>query len=678
MITAWLSGLLGPPLAAALLSGTDRNPRRIRTFALGCAIVSCVASALVPFVPELASLCVHWPWQTGWLLGPSLLRMSVLSRLLLSLPPILWLVTVAATPSARLDRAGLGRTAAATWLGSLAFLTQSPLLLAACWSASSLLFVWGVSPGTHPRTTRVLATYHLVAVLLLVLGLGLAMESKDNRQMGLYLMIAAILIRKGILPFHAWIPEAFDQARIGPTVLFSAPQLGTYVAAVLVLPQASADMLRTVAVLSLITAVYGAALALAQADARRALGYLFVSQSALVLAGLDCTSTEALTGALVLWVSSALAFTGLARTVLALEARRGRLRLTTHHGGFDQMPLLAASFLLFGLACSGFPGTLGFVGQEMLIDGAVGSFPALGFLTVAATALTGLAVLRMYFALFCGSSGAGVATPLRAREALIFAGVAAALVGSGVLPGAVVELGRDASRQLLQRRSDTSRARSVTGPQGTPSRWKLPITHPPPNSASEDGAAGSNHSEASCLPRRLHLGGGADLGRSATTEGVHPAHALETTKIVVVGVDLASVFERVGGNLSIGREIAAGAQPSQEIEGDVEMARPRDDAAHVGLLQPASNPDDGIIHRKRRLKDSTVGRDPQEAEEAHRRNTDGTIAIEQRFPPASGGTMERKGVDLRIQKQVDVRDDHRRLPARTFASTASSSSSSTS
>jgi NADH-quinone oxidoreductase subunit M len=261
-----------------------------------------------------------------------------------------------------------------------------------------------------------------------------------------------VLIRKGIFPFHAWIPEAFDRGRIGPTVLFSAPQLGTYVAAALVLPHATPNMLRIVALVSLGTALYGAALALFQPDARRALGYLFVSQSALVLAGLDCTSAAALTGALVLWISSALAFTGLARTVLALEARSGRLDLTRYRGGYEQMSFLATSFLVLGLACTGFPGTLGFIGQEMLIDGAVRDFPTMGFLTIGASALTGLAVLRMYFSLFCGAPGGVPGLGLRRREAVAFGFVATLLVAGGLLPGDIVRSRERASEELMQQR----------------------------------------------------------------------------------------------------------------------------------------------------------------------------------------------------------------------------------
>lgn len=466
---AWLIGLLGPPLATSVLALADKRSDRVRSFAIAFAVISCVAAGLVAFIPELSALRVDWPWHQSALLGPSLLRLSVLSQPLVALPPILWLVTVAATPSTRLDRSGLARTAIATAIGSLAFLSQSPLLLAGCWAASSGLFLSGISVCEDRRAKRVLALYQLVGVLLLVVGILLATSAGDQRPLGLWLIMGAALVRKGIFPSHAWIPEAFDRTRIGPTVLFSAPQLGTYVAATLVLPHAPAAMLRIVAILSLLTAVYGAALALRQSDARRSLGYLFVSQSALVLTGLDCTSTDALTGALVLWISSALAFTGLARTVLALEARRGRLKLTTYHGGFKQMPLLATSFLLFGLACAGFPGTLGFIGQEMLIDGAVRSFPALGFLTIAAAAFTGLAVLRMYLSLFCGRSGTRSELRLRWREAFIFGGIALLLVVSGLFPGSVVRSRRQASEELLPSRTPAAQHHRHTSTSPTTS-----------------------------------------------------------------------------------------------------------------------------------------------------------------------------------------------------------------
>lgn len=121
------------------------------------------------------------------------------------------------------------------------------------------------------------------------------------------------------------------------------------------------------------------------------------------------------------------------------------------------MPLLAISFLCMGLACTGFPGTLGFIGQELLVDGAVGAFPVMGFAVVIASALTGLAVLRMYFSLFCGRSDAahaGLRLGLTPREAWTFVALVIALVGLGIAPRTLVDSRFAASDDILRHRQE--------------------------------------------------------------------------------------------------------------------------------------------------------------------------------------------------------------------------------
>jgi NADH-quinone oxidoreductase subunit M len=449
----WLVCLAAPPLAVIALARLGLPLERVRAVAVVCAGLALAAAAAIFAVPALAGLRIAWP-AAHPLLGDSVLRVNALSTPLIPLPAALWLMTVAVTPRARLDRGGLQRTALATLTATLAFLTESPALLVVLWSLSNLLFIRALAGPTHRRARRVAGLYVWASAALL--AAGVLTGAWISEPLGLWLIVAAVLIRKGIFPFHAWIPEAFDSGRLGPVLVFCAPQLGAYVAVVLVVPHAGDDMLRAVAILSLITALYGAALAVIQRDARRACGYLFVSQSALVLAGLDCTTAEALAGSLVLWISSALAFTGVARTVLALEARRGRLDLTRYHGGYEQMPLLATSFLVLGLACTGFPGTLGFVGQEMLVEGAVDRFPALGLLVVVASAFTGLAVLRMYFSLFCGARAETTRLPLRRREGVVFATVAAVLVVSGLAARPIAISRLRASEMILERRVSVS------------------------------------------------------------------------------------------------------------------------------------------------------------------------------------------------------------------------------
>ena len=165
----------------------------------------------------------------------------------------------------------------------------------------------------------------------------------------------------------------------------------------------------------------------------------------------------ALAGGLLVWLSAGLGFAGLARCVLVLEARRGRLDLTRYHGGYDRMPVLAVSFLAMGLACTGFPGTLGFIGQELLLDGGVDVFP-IRFAVVIASALTGLAVLRMYFSLFCGRSDAlappGLRLGLRPREAWTFVALVIALIGLGLAPRPLVDSRFNASDDIFRLRHE--------------------------------------------------------------------------------------------------------------------------------------------------------------------------------------------------------------------------------
>ena len=89
--------------------------------------------------------------------------------------------------------------------------------------------------------------------------------------------------------------------------------------------------------------------------------------------------------------------------VACLEARHGRLSLTSYHGLYDYTPMLAVCFLLTGLASLGFPGTFGFLGTEMLVDGAVEAYAYVGIAVVVVAALNGVAIVQAYFMLFTGT-----------------------------------------------------------------------------------------------------------------------------------------------------------------------------------------------------------------------------------------------------------------------------------
>ncbi|HEV8233184.1 MAG TPA: proton-conducting transporter membrane subunit [Gemmatimonadaceae bacterium] len=457
----WLAVLAALP---ALIVGASFLPvevERLRRLAVAAAVFMLLAALIIAVTPGLRALSIRTSALTWIPGGEAIIRIGTLSAVLLPFAAGLWLLTVAVTPRASLDRGGLRRTAIATLITLASFVTESAVVLLILSVASVWAFMSALADPAHRRQRRIVGAYLGFSTLLFGVGIALLIGPGARGTMfetvGMWLIVIAALVRKGIVPFHAWVPEVFDHGRLGPAILFNAPQLGAYMTVVLIVPRASPDMLRVIAILALGTAVYGAALALVQTSARRACGYLFMSQSALVMAGLDCTSVSALAGGLLVWLSAGMAFAGLARAVLVLEARRGRLDLTTHHGGYERMPLLAISFLAMGLACTGFPGTLGFVGQELLVDGAVDAFPVMGFGVVIASALTGLAVLRMYFSLFCGRpdrrAHPNLSFGLTPREAWTFVALVTTLIGFGLVPRPIVDSRFAASEDILRLRN---------------------------------------------------------------------------------------------------------------------------------------------------------------------------------------------------------------------------------
>jgi NADH:ubiquinone oxidoreductase subunit 4 (subunit M) len=82
----------------------------------------------------------------------------------------------------------------------------------------------------------------------------------------------------------------------------------------------------------------------------------------------------------------------------------------------------------------------------------------MGFAVVIASALTGLAVLRMYFSLFCGRSeplaSSGLRFGLTRREAWTFVALVVALIGLGVAPRPLVDSRFAASDDILRVRRE--------------------------------------------------------------------------------------------------------------------------------------------------------------------------------------------------------------------------------
>jgi NADH-quinone oxidoreductase subunit M len=303
------------------------------------------------------------------------------------------------------------------------------------------LLALGAVPGyvellNRRKPTRVYLLHMALFVGLLALGWAFYPRGGLMRTTWAAVpLLAAILIRCGGVPTHCWLTDWFEHASLGNALLFVTPLTGVYAAVRLALPVAPDWALQGLGLASLLTAVYAAGMATVQHEARRFFAYLFLSHASLVLVGLGLHTPVSLTGALALWAAVALALHGFGLTLRALEARFGRLSLAEFHGLYEQSPALAMCFLLTGLASVGFPGTLGFVAAELLVDGAAEASPYVALAVALAGALNGIAVLRVYFLLFTGARHASsVRLRVGPRERLAILTLAALILGGGLFP----------------------------------------------------------------------------------------------------------------------------------------------------------------------------------------------------------------------------------------------------
>lgn len=307
------------------------------------------------------------------------------------------------------------------------------------------------------QCTRVFVIHMGLSIVMLAAGWAMIDSARDQSShsgFAIALITIAVLIRSGCVPVHCWLTDLFEKATLGTSLLFVTPMIGAYAAIRIVLPVAPDWALRVIALVSLFTSVYAAGMALVQTETRRFFCYLLLSNLSLVLVGLEIVSTVGFTGALCAWLSVGLTLTGLGLTLRAIESRQGRLSLQDFHGLFNAMPMLGAFFLLTGLASVGFPGTVGFIGIELILEGATTVFPGIGTLVVIATAINGIAILHVYFRLFTGTEhNSTFCLGVRVPERISILILSLLILGGGLIPQPGVASRYHAAKEILLRRN---------------------------------------------------------------------------------------------------------------------------------------------------------------------------------------------------------------------------------
>lgn len=351
-------------------------------------------------------------------------------------PALVCIITWVAVALSSLRRNRCSTFSTILWLSSITSLMAVPLSprwLASLWVTMTIL-TWLEARRHSRRASSMFALYMGVSTLLLTGSIY------SGRTDTLLMTVAiALCIREACFPFQSWFLSFVEDLPMGLVVAFTSPQLGTFFHVKILAGHLPTNYQHEIATLGIATALFGAALATVQPKLKRVLGYLIISQTGLVAFGLENASTVANAGALAAWLVVGLGSAGFAMTIEALETRNGEpVDLENSPGNFEKMPILATSFLLTGMAMVGLPGSLGFISEDLLVQGSVEEFPILGFILIVITALNAISVIKCLLKLFAGSPSCPCPIDLEPREKWAISVVLAPIFFFGIFPSIVL------------------------------------------------------------------------------------------------------------------------------------------------------------------------------------------------------------------------------------------------
>ncbi len=198
-----------------------------------------------------------------------------------------------------------------------------------------------------------------------------------NAQMWLFLaFLAAFGVKAAVWPLHTWLPDAYGEAPVPGTIMLAAvlSKMGAYGFlrfALPMLPQASITFEPLMFVLGVVAVIYISYVALAQTDMKRMIAYSSVAHMGVIIIGLFTFTVEGIEGALFQMLSHGIVIAGLFICAGIITARGETLSLKNLGGLAVNMPVFATALMFFTLANMGLPGTSGFIGEILVIVGAM-------------------------------------------------------------------------------------------------------------------------------------------------------------------------------------------------------------------------------------------------------------------------------------------------------------------